>query len=427
MEVYAQSSPYAGGVIFKNSGTKENPIRVRGIRAGTARPIISGGDTTVQFDGSHYVFEGFDIKSGNIRNVFHHADDITIADTVVHDCVGHGILGADDDSGSLTLDHVEVYACGSGTTKHPIYIATDENTHPGSVFRMQYSYVHDGKGGNNVKSRAERNELYYNWIEGGYYREIELIGPENGVAEGLKREDSDVVGNVFVKTTTQPETTNVARVGGDGDADTSGRYRFVNNTFILRANSTAAVIQVFDKVESIELHNNVFYKVGGGAVNVVRTTEAKWVAGEIIAGSNNWLPAGTTLPSTVTGSITGTDPGFVNIGNYDVRVTASSILIGKGLIPTVSPAGHVFPSPLVAPRSSPPMRTVDPAGTAVGRASLPRIALGAFENGAQSTAPSPGGAVVPPTGGGASSAGDPAAPGGPGGGDPSGAGGEGCH
>jgi hypothetical protein len=43
-------------------------------------------------------------------------------------------------------------------------MATDQTAYPGAVFRMQHSYVHDANGGNNVKSRAERNEIYYNWI-----------------------------------------------------------------------------------------------------------------------------------------------------------------------------------------------------------------------------------------------------------------------
>ena len=33
-------------------------------------------------------------------------------------------------------------------------------------------------GGNAVKSRAQRNEIYYNWIEGAVYHELELIGPD---------------------------------------------------------------------------------------------------------------------------------------------------------------------------------------------------------------------------------------------------------
>ena len=119
----------------------------------------------------------------------------------MHDCPGQGILGADRGSGSFLLEYVEVHHTGAGTSAHQIRMATDEVAHPGSVFRMQYCYVHDANGGNNVKSRAQRNEIRYNWIEGALYHEIELIGPD-GADEGLFREDSDVVGNVFRKTAT---------------------------------------------------------------------------------------------------------------------------------------------------------------------------------------------------------------------------------
>ncbi|WP_394833600.1 hypothetical protein LVJ94_44545 [Pendulispora rubella] len=344
-----------------------------------------------------------------MRNIFHHGDDISIKDSIVRDCAGHGILGADEDSGSLTLDHVEVYGCGNGTTKHPIYIATDEVAYPGSVFRMQFCYVHDGKGGNNVKSRAERNEIYYNWIEGAAYREIELIGPE-GADPALKREDSDVVGNVFVKSAAG---SNVARVGGDGTGDTSGRYRFVNNTFVLAANSPTA-IQVFDRIESVEFHNNVFYRIGGGSVPVFRTTEAQWVNGESITGSNNWLPAGSSVP-TFTNTKTGADPGFANSGQRDFRLATSSALVGQALLPTASPTAHPFPSPLAAPVFSPPLHAVDPADKATARAKASKVAIGAYENGAQSSTPVSVGSSTGTPGTGSS-------PGGGAAGDPSSAG-----
>ena len=67
--------------------------------------------------------------------------------------------------------------------------------HPGSVFRMEHCWVHDGNGGNGVKSRAERNEIYYNWIEGSYYHELELIGPD-GMDESLARERPPAGGGV---------------------------------------------------------------------------------------------------------------------------------------------------------------------------------------------------------------------------------------
>ena len=109
-----------------------------------------------------------------------------------------GILGADWGSGSLTVEHSEVYRCGGGDRLHQIYTSADQDNYPDSVFRLQYSWIHDANGGNNVKSRAARNEIYYNRIEGAYYHELELIGAEC-CAESVVREDSDVVGNLLVK------------------------------------------------------------------------------------------------------------------------------------------------------------------------------------------------------------------------------------
>ena len=131
------NATYPGDLIFTRPGTIVNKITIRGLRVNGLRPVLSGGTNTVEFRLSdHYVFEGFDVTGGSFRGIYHHADDITIRDTVVHDCPAHGILGADTDSGSLTLEYVEIYHCGNGTGQHPLYMATDEFAHPGSVFRM---------------------------------------------------------------------------------------------------------------------------------------------------------------------------------------------------------------------------------------------------------------------------------------------------
>ncbi len=209
----------------------------------------------------------------------------------------HGILGADQGSGSCLLEYSELYANGSGDRYHQVYMATDEVHNPGSVFRMQFCYLHDGAGGNNVKSRAERNEIYYNWIEGAYYHELELVGPDGGDDGNprLKREDSDVVGNVFrksVKPSGDPEYFNVTRIGGDATGETHGRYRFVNNTFLC---GSRAVFRMFDSLESVEMHNNIFYRIDGSGVQVMRTVEADWTTGlAVIAGTNNWVHNGST-------------------------------------------------------------------------------------------------------------------------------------
>jgi hypothetical protein len=318
-------------VNFSRSGSAAAPITIRGVRVAGKRPVISGGTNSIEISGDYYVLSGLDITGGSSRCVFHHSHGNVIRDSVIHDCPKQGILGADNDSGSLLLEYSEVHHAGGGTFDHQIYMATDESTHPRAVFRMQYCYVHDANGGNSVKSRAERNEIYYNWIEGALYHELELIGPDpaGGVSATLKREDSDVVGNVLRK------TVNFAfvRAGGDGTGESRGRYRFVNNTFIGAFDTT--VFRIFDGIESIEMHNNVIWNTTGGPMRITRTVEAAWVAGEKWAGSNNWIPTGSTfIPGPWTGTKTGTDPGFTNVATYDLTPTATSPLLNAGATTT---------------------------------------------------------------------------------------------
>ncbi|MBE0583429.1 MAG: hypothetical protein IH612_06645, partial [Desulfofustis sp.] len=297
----------------------------------------------------------------------------------VHDCPAQGILGADTGSGSLLLEYVEVYQCGSGDRQNQIYMATDEVNRPGSVFRMQYCYIHDGSGGNNVKSRAERNEIYYNWIEGAYYHELELIGPDpdgapDGWSEALKREDSDVVGNVLRKTN---DRSFITRVGGDGTGQSKGRYRFVNNTIIANDN---AVFRVFDGIESLEMHHNVFYRADA-APNLVRQVEAEWVSGSaVIAGSNNWVRTGAVnVPGQWTETMVGNSPGFVDFAAPDLKPASDSMLRDRTDQIPAGPAGYPFPDPHYPPSHHPPERVLPIGAEAMRPAVDGLLDIGAFE------------------------------------------------
>ena len=378
---------YSGGHRFDDAGSAASPIVVRGV--GTTRPRISGGGDTLEAAGDHYVFENLDLSGGTGRCFFHHAHDITLRDSVVHDCPQHGILGADNDSGSFLLERVEVHHCGQGDGDHQIYMATDEVAHPGSVFRMQYCWVHDANGGNNVKSRAERNEIYANWIEGAYYHELELIGPDpvGGVPENQAREDSDVVGNVFVKRGSNQGFA-AFRFGGDATGQSRGRYRFAFNTVIV-AGGTGAVFRLFDALESVEMHSNVFARRGGGPVNMLREAEANWTQGRAVAGTNNWVSAGSTnVPPEWTGTTTGADPGLVQIDDLsalDLRPAGTgSPVVDAGLAPPPAFSGHPFPSPLGVPAFSP----VHGVGS-TARAVVGTIDRGAYEHGTALPPPPP--------------------------------------
>ena len=364
-----------GPVLFERHGEPNKPIVIRGIPKGGRRPVIQGGRDTIEAAGDHYVFESLEITGGEYRCFFHRADDITLRDMIIHDCPNHGILGADDGSGSMLLEYSEVYHCGEGDGHHPIYMATDERTHPGAVFRMQFCYVHDGNGGNNVKSRAERNEIYFNWIEGARYHEVELIGPD-GPPPGFKREDSEVIGNVIRKTNDAYSV----RVGGDGTGETNGRYRFAYNTFLLEAENRP-VFRLFDGLESIEMHNNVIYAKGGGPVTVTRSDDAKWSTGrEVISGTNNWLPTDSTaIPSGWTGTIFGSDPMFQNLAAFDLRPAENSPLRDAAATVTASPPGFDFPNPSSSLGFQPPQRGVGPRVLKRGSDGKPDI--GAYEGG----------------------------------------------
>ncbi len=366
---------YSGGVQLDRQGLPSAKITIRGVLVNGKRPVISGGTNTIEAAGNHYVFEGLELTGGSSRCFFHHADDITIRNSVIHDCPQHGVLGADDDSGSLTIEHSEVYSCGSGDGKHQIYMATDESAYPGSVFRMDHCFIHDGNGGNNVKTRAERNEIRYNWIEGAYYHELELIGPD-GQDPSLAIENSDVVGNVLVKR----NSFYVIRIGGDGTGDTDGRYRFMNNTIVVRPGGSA-VFRVFDGIDAVEMNNNVFAAIGGGSVDIMRDSDASWVSGRMVAGSNNWVMQGSSVPNEWTGTITGSDPGFISLDTYDLRLSASSALVDAGLENAPGCPGHPFPDPLALPAYVPSILTVAVDNTGLDRPQVGALDIGAFEYG----------------------------------------------
>ena len=386
-------------VLFTNDGAPGSPIVVRGIRVGGARPVISGGTNTIEIQSDHFVLESFEITGGSFRCVYHHSDDVVMRDLYVHDCAAHGILGADEDSGSLTLEYSEVTRAGNGSSQHGIYMTTDQNAHPGSVFRMRHCWVHDMNGGNAVKSRAERNEIHFNWLEGTLYHLLELIGPDEGAVTpppGI-REDSDVVGNVLVHKAYDPPGAPppidgnfyFVRVGSDmrcddgGTNSTRGRYRFVNNTFIRQNSGTGShVFRPFGYLQSIEMSNNVFWSVPAGALAMVRSDagERCWTDGEQIAGQMNWVETGTTaLPAGWTGTVTGASPLFVDAANYDLRPTAGSPLLEQGTPTSTAPPGFPFPNPLALPTHEPPQRSVLPGSPAPARIVRGVIDIGAYE------------------------------------------------
>lgn len=363
-----------------NSGTPDAKVTVRGIAVDGQRPVIDGGvDFGVVLNASHFVFEGFEITGASNACLIHKADDVTVRDVIVHDCPNHGILGTDFESGSLTIEFSEVYGCGADMYEHQIYIATDETMYPGSVFRLQHSYVHDGNGGNDVKTRAERNEIYCNWIESPAYHVLDLVPPD-GQEPSLAREDADVVGNVLIQDTEWY----IARMGSDYEEyGTNGRFRFAHNTIVSSAAATA-FFRLQYELESASFYDNVFMTSDGAALPIVHDDDAWWSSGEQLAGANNFLASNLESPAFLSGSVTG-DPAFAN----DFVPSAESPLVDRGGSNGMGPAGYEMPNGWAVPNCVPPNGFKNDDLAPYGRLVDGVADIGAFELGT-TFAPGPG-------------------------------------
>ena len=400
---------YNGNILVRSGdrGAAGNPVTFRWNRsAGSTRPILQGGTHTIKFQQSnHVVFEGFDVRGGTSSCLFSEAHDVTVRDSIIRDCPSHGILGADNNSGSFTLEYSEVFNSGSGTSRHPIYMQSDEVAYPGSVFLMRYNYIHDGNGGNLLKNRHERALIYYNWFENSPYQELELIGPDcetqqSGWTADLRREDVDLVGNVIVHTSSWR---NAIRTGGDLNGRNQGRLRMVNNTIIFNRAGIANAILVQLGQESIEMHNNVVFQTGTGAApNILYenpaadvetpycgpTSREPWTSGRKVAGSNNWVQTSAArVPAEWAGTLRGGDPLLTNIAQFQLRPATNSPLLSAGNPQPPTPSAFPFPSPLALPQFDPPLRAKLEIGAQVARVFGTQIDIGALESLSGGTAP----------------------------------------
>lgn len=372
---------YPGQVSITQSGTSDARITIKGVKINGKRPIIDGKgewQDGVELSGHFCDFEGFEVRNAKRCGIHHHANSVVIRDTIVHDCPD-GILSFDVNTGSITIEYCEVYRCGFEMYEHQLYIATDERRFPGSVFRLQHCYIHDGLGGHNVKSRSERDEIYYNWIEGAYYHNLELIGPDpdyNAVSDDLAREDSDVVGNVLISYRWY-----MVRAGGDGTGQSKGRYRFVNNTFIFREKAGMEAFRLMWGIESLELQNNVFYGTNGIKLGILHEDKVEWTSGKRqIWGSNNWVQDTVNVPEGLTGTIYGENPGFTDVNSFDLKPVKDSPLAAGERVPALSREEYQFPNPLEVPEFMPPERVMKTSGEpGTRRKQGSQMAIGAFD------------------------------------------------
>jgi hypothetical protein len=399
------NTTYPANVFIEKSGTAGQRITINGMQPSNGtRPVITGaGSYGISISADYIILQGFEVIGGP-KGIGVFGDNITVKNCVIHGC-NHGLIGYGTGTGSVTVEYCELYGNGvptGGATQHQIYMATDEIDHPGATFRLQYSYLHDGVEGDNVKSRSERNEIYYNWIElaGTSGHGLGLFAPDpednDRVTIATAREDADVVGNVIIQNRNA-----CARIGGDAPGyPTNGRYRFVNNTFIL-SGSRGDVIRTFNTIETLEIYNNaIFSTTAGSDIRVVNDADGEWVhTPRSLTGGNNWVVSGATMMPAAgewTATIRGSASPFSGAASKNYHPGQGSALVNAGAAATPTIASYPFPNPLFPPTFQPPQAALIDTGSAESRPTNGMIDIGAFEMPSSSIIANRRGGLLPP-------------------------------
>jgi len=313
---------------LKANGTKDRPIVIRGV--GRPRPVFDAEGLNVngrgpipraifQVEGADYVIEHLEFR--NARNGHNGAGIRLLASTnvVIRDCYLHhcdiGIFG--DDRETATIEACEV--AFNSTAKWNGY-AHNFYMHGNRVV-LRHCYIHDCPYGQNYKTRAHYNELWYNWIVDSHQGEV---GPVDGRGE-TDRPNSNVlmVGNVIVsppKRTGNPSK--FVLFGSELKGGSHDGTLFMFHNTLIAGSPEIIFVQLYDVKARAVIRNNVFY----GSKRILRNARKPLS----VVGSHNWVPADADVPKEFTDTITGTAPGFLNLRKRDFRLRPTSACVNRG-------------------------------------------------------------------------------------------------
>ena len=307
-------------------GTRDAPIIIRGV--GKTRSMFDAEGLNVsgrgpipraifQIEGAFIVIEHLEFK--NARNGNNGAGIRLNGSTnaLIRDCkisyCDMGIQGGDRETATIEACDIGF----NGTTEYNGYSHNFYMT--GNRVIVRNCHIHDSLYGQNFKSRAHYNELWYNWIVDSNEGEV---GPVDGKGE-TDRPNSNVlmVGNIVVS---KPNRTgNKAKYilfGSESGGSHDGTLYLFHN--ILIAGSPRNIfVQLHDPYARAVIRNNIFY-----GSNQILAYAQKPIS---VTGSHNQLPSSANIPREFTDTITGTDPGFTDIDHRDFRLKPDSLFMDQ--------------------------------------------------------------------------------------------------
>ena len=381
------------------SGGFNRPITIRGLtrveKGRIIRPRITLTEkdrTGIMVRGDHIRLEGLDITTAD-ENVYY-AVRIEGAGFRMRNCrVHHCREGVNSWAarGDTTIEFCEFDSNGAGA-RGSLYLAASA---PGAKLTIQHCTFRGDMGGHFVKSRYPRNVIRYNWFENQFYSALKIIneygmGSPTAAGGAMRPMHSDIVGNVFIQGWGPGAPYDILQLGGEeaSSAGTEGDFNVAHNLFLFTRGDSVGV-RVHGNVDNVRFYNNVFleYGVSGGrvyergAVFESPATEAfkrrRGTGEPNIAGANNWVSSKTVgIPPELTGTLSGLNPLFVDLINFDFRPTADSPLAAAA---APAPTGAVMElAPVFEPRRGIPL-DLEPAP----RRAMDTPAIGPFEAAAE--------------------------------------------
>ena len=275
------------------NGTADAPIVIRGV--GDARPVIDAADldtggrgkiprAAVQIEGAHVVIEHMEVR--NARNG-QNAAGVRLLDStaaVIRGCVisrcDMGIFGSDRQT--ATIDACEIFENGTQAFagfSHNLYMA-------GNRVVVRNCSIHDALFGQNYKSRAHYNELWFNRIYNSQEGEVGCVD-ERGVTD-RPNSNTLMVGNVVISKAQRSGNTAKFVLFGTESSDApagahDGTLFLFNNVFV-SGSERIRFITLDDPKAGVVARNNTF--MGGGTVRQFTRSAG---AGAIHAAGNVFL------------------------------------------------------------------------------------------------------------------------------------------
>lgn len=308
-------------------GSAAAPVRIMGLVSATGeRPVIDGAGLVLsgvrstpralfQVEGEHIVIENLEFKNARNGNNGAGIRLNGCAFTTVRNCkityCDMGVQGGDKEA--VVFERCEVACCGTKDFdgySHNFYMT-------GNTVILRHCHVHTALFGQNFKSRAHYNELWYNYIVDSLEGEICLVDSETTDAA---HSNSLLVGNVVVSKDRGNDRNALKYVdfGSDTGKKHNGTLYCFHNTFIAGTPRVGFIGLSAPDTKAV-LSNNIF----SGSDKIA------WGKSADVKGLNNVVPSSAALPAGLANSMK-VDPGFADAAKRDYRLRPDAAALNLG-------------------------------------------------------------------------------------------------